>query len=184
MGGKIQVARIKPGWQAQRMLQHTGLQIIQHNLNGGAAKELQRVAVTGKELFHALREGELDINHAAVTEHHHKEREPPTCGAHRDGTVTTPIDLGAFAGGKLQHEEGRFVHRADQANKRLEDAVGAPIPLGLNLLEHLLGSVRVALQHGHDWTFEWVELAGPFNTLTLLISGTGHPERDSSGIHL
>src|SRR5208282_1059932 len=73
MGGKIQVAWVKTRWQARGMLQHTGLQIINHDLSGGAAKELQRVAVSGKELFHALQEAELEVDHAAVTEHHHKE---------------------------------------------------------------------------------------------------------------
>ena len=184
MGGKIQVAGIKTRGQARGMLQHPGLKIINHDLSGGAAEELQRVAVTGKELFHALQEGELDINHAAVTKHHHKEREAAARGAHRDGAVTAPIDLGAFAGGKLQHQEGRLAHRAHHVHKRLEDAGAAGVALGFDLLEDLLGGVAVALQHGHDRAFERVELAGPLPTLALLIGGTSHPERNRSGVQL
>ena len=70
-----------------------------------------------------------------------KKDQAPAGGAHGDGTVTAPIDLGAFAGGKLQHQEGGLAHRAHQADKLLEDAVAAGVALGSEFLEHLLGGV-------------------------------------------
>src|SRR5438445_13862907 len=119
-------------------------------LAGGTAKGLQRVAMTAEELFHALRKGKLDINHAAVAENHDKEAQATAGRAHGDGTVIAPIDLGAFAGGKLQHQEGGLAHRAHQADKLLEDAVATTVPLSFELLEQLLGGVAMALQQRYD----------------------------------
>ena len=184
MGGKVQVAWVKARGQACGMLQHPGLKIINHDLRGGTTKELQRVAVSAKEVFHALQEAELEVDHAAVAEHHHEEREAPASGAHGDGAVTAPINLGAFAGRKLQPQKSGLVPRAHPMDKRFEDAVAARIALGPDFLENLLRGVTVALQHRHDRPFEWVKLAGPLNPLALPVGGTGHPERDGSGIQL
>ena len=175
MSGKVQIARIKARGHARQVLPDTALQVIDHHLGGAAAKELQGVAVAGQELFHALGESELEINHAAVTEHHDKEGQAPTGGADGNGTVAAPIDLGTFAGRKGQHQESGLAHRADQANKRLEDAVAPSIALGPKLLEHLLGGVRVTFQQPNDLAFEGVQFAGPLGAATTLVTGARHP---------
>ena len=105
-------------------------------------------------------------------------------GAHGEGTVTAPIDLGALASGKLQHQEGRFGHRTHPPDEILEDAAAARIALGPNFLEHLLGGVAVALQHPHDLAFERVEFASPFGTPALLISWASHPLGHRLGVQM
>ena len=124
------------------------------------------------------------INHAAVTEHHHKETQAPAGGTDGNGTVTAPINLGAFAGGKLQHQEGGLAHRAHQADKLLEDAVAAGVALGFEFLQHLLGGVTMALQQSHDLPFEGVELAGPFGSLTRPVAELANPPGHRLGVQL
>ena len=101
-------------------------------------------------------------------------------------TVTEPkLPQSTWAhspGGKLQHQEGGFAHRAHQADKLLEDAVAAGIALGLELLEDLLGGVRMTFQQRDDLALERVELAGAFGALALLIAGPLHPLGDGPGI--
>src|SRR5882724_1350299 len=101
---------------------------------------------------------------------------------HGEGTVTAPIGLGAFAGSKLQHQEGGFAHWPHHPDKGLENAVTAGITLGLELLEYLLSRVRVAFQQRHDLTFEGIELADSPGTLTLTVAGSLDPFGDGFGI--
>jgi hypothetical protein len=58
--------------------------------------------------------------------------------------------LGAFAGGELEHEISRFAHGANQPDVILENGVAAGVALLLELLENLLGGVRMAIKLGDD----------------------------------
>src|SRR5215471_16858943 len=138
MSREIQIARIKMRWLACDMFQHAGFKVVDHHSGRRTTKKLQRMTMARKELLHALAEGELDIHHAAVAKDHHKEMETPAGGAHGNGAIATPIDLGAVASRKIQHQESGFADRSDQTHELLEDAVAAGVALGPNLLEHLL----------------------------------------------
>ena len=44
------------------------------------AEEVKRIFMASQEVLQALADGELDIQHAAVTEHHRKEAQAPAGG--------------------------------------------------------------------------------------------------------
>src|ERR1044071_8780807 len=119
------------------------------------------MAVAGKELLHALRKGELDVNEAAVAQHHDKEVQLPPSRAHRHRTPLSPVDLSAFGRAKLQHQVSRLAHGTDLADEIFEDGVPALIALAVDALQDLLGGVIVTFQQGDDLAFEGIELAPP-----------------------
>ena len=132
------------------MVEHPDLEIIDHDFSGDAPEELEGMTVAGEELFHAFGEGKLHVEEAAIAQDHDEETQVPFGGADGDGAEAAPIDLGAFAGSKLQHEEGGFAHRADQTDELLEDAVTAGIALRFDLLEDLLGAVGMTFQEANN----------------------------------
>ena len=74
-------------------------------------EELEGVEVAAEEVLHGLGDGELDVEHAAVAQHHDEEAQSPAGVADVDAAVVAPVDLGALAGGEVQGEEGRGTHR-------------------------------------------------------------------------
>src|SRR5205823_3436443 len=129
MSGKIGVARIKERLLASGMAQDADFEVVDHDFLRDAAKELEGMTMAGQEVVHGLGEGELDIEHRAVTEHHEEEGEPAAARTHWDRAVLAPVHLSAFSRGKLQHEKGRFADRTDQPHIVLEDAISASIAL-------------------------------------------------------
>jgi hypothetical protein len=110
MAGEIQIVGIEQRGGSGQAPQHRRLQVVHHDL-----KEGKGVLVAGEELLHGLGEGELHIPHAAVAEHHDKERQLAAGFAHGHRAVVAPVDLGALAGGEGQGQEGRgpaWTHRA------------------------------------------------------------------------
>src|SRR6266436_2649396 len=73
---KVQVARMKERPFSGRMLEHSGLRIVDDNFGRNSAKKLQSVLVSGQEVLCRFAQGKLDIAQSAVTKHHDKEREP------------------------------------------------------------------------------------------------------------
>ena len=82
MGGKVQVAGIELGLLSGGMAQDGNLQVVDHHLAGNAAKELESMSMTRQKVLHRLGERELDVEHAAVTKHHHKEGKAPASRTH------------------------------------------------------------------------------------------------------
>ena len=80
--------------------------------------------LAAEELLHPLAQGKLQVEQAAVTEYHDKERQAPLGRADAERTETAPIGLGTFSRGKVQSQIGRLAHRANQTNEGFEDAVG------------------------------------------------------------
>ena len=85
----------------------------------------ERVLVGGEEVLHGLRDREFDIHEAAIAQHHDEEGEPPAGRANTDRTELAPVQLGAFAGGKGELEEGFPAWRADTAHIVLDDRAAA-----------------------------------------------------------
>ena len=64
--GKVRVLGIEHGGVAKSPLEHGRFEIVDHHLVGNGAKVGKGMLVAGEEMFHGLRDGELDIHHAAV----------------------------------------------------------------------------------------------------------------------
>src|SRR5208282_2532991 len=73
---KVQVARMKERLFSSRMLEHSGLRIVDDNFGRNSAKKLQSVLVSGQEVLCRFAQGKLDIAQSAVAKHHDKEGEP------------------------------------------------------------------------------------------------------------
>ena len=71
--------------------------------------------MAGEKVLQGLGDGERHIHPAAEGQHHDEERQPPAGIVHRDGAVGAPIDLGAFAGSKMQLEIDRPLGQPDAA---------------------------------------------------------------------
>src|SRR5271165_4997926 len=73
---KVQVARMKERLFSSRMLEHSGLRIVDDNFGRNSAEKLQSVLVSGQEVLCRFAQGKLDIAQSAVAKHHDKEGEP------------------------------------------------------------------------------------------------------------
>ena len=146
MSGQVQVARMEEGLSSSGMTQHTDFQVVDDNLQRNNLKKFEGVAVTTQELLHAFRQGELDVEQPAVTQHHDKEAQAPTGRSHRNGTEVTPVHLSAFARGELQHQVSRLAQGTNLAHELLEDAVTAGVTLLPQLLQELLGGIGMPFQ--------------------------------------
>src|ERR1700736_1274341 len=73
---KVEVPGMKERRFSARMLEHSGLRIVDDNFGRNSAKKLQSVLVSGQEVLCRFAQGKLDIAQSAVTKHHDKEREP------------------------------------------------------------------------------------------------------------
>ena len=166
--GKIQVAWIELSGLAQRMAQHGGLAVIDHDASGHALEETERLFVAAQELFLALTQGELDVEHPAVTEHTDKEAKPPAGRTERNGAPTAPIDLETFARSELEGKEGFDRFGPNQAHILRHDRIADRHALGLQPLEHLLGAQVVRLQPTLDQRLVRIELARAPRPLRLV----------------
>jgi len=161
MGGKVQIPGMKQGGRAQGMAQHAGLEVVNHDFPGDAAEKVEGPLMAGEEPFHALAQRKLDVQEAAVTEHHDEKGEAAAGRSHRHPTRAAPVNLGTFARGKGQGQISGFADRTQQLDQLLEDAVTAVIALGFELLEDLLAGIGMAFQERDDPALEGIELAGP-----------------------
>ncbi len=180
--GKIKVDGIEDRLLASHSFEHGTLQIINHDFPGNRPESLEGILMAGQEMFHGLRDGELEIHHAAVAEDHDKEAEPAAGITHGNGAVRAPVDLGALARCKGQFEERRSSAGADFAHIILEDGVASVEAFLSEALEDLDGGVGMALQHLQDGAFEGVELAGAFCRFPGHESMLCQPLGDRAGI--
>jgi hypothetical protein len=60
-----------------RMLEHSGLRIVDDNFGRNSAKKLQSVLVSSQEVLCRFAEAKLEVTQAAVAKHHDKERQSP-----------------------------------------------------------------------------------------------------------
>src|SRR5208283_4846915 len=105
--GEVLITRVEDRGFADDAPQDGGFEVVDHAPCGNRTEEVKGVGVGGQEVLHGLGEGELDIHHAAVTEHHDEEAEAAGGVAHGDGAELAPVHLGAFAGSEVQGQEGR-----------------------------------------------------------------------------
>src|SRR5208283_5159888 len=169
VAGKIQVARIEDRGLAQRMAQHGGLAVVDHDPRGHALEKPKRVFVAVQEQLLALPQSELDIEQAAVTEHPDKEGKPAAGRTYGNGAPTAPIDLETFPRSKLEGEESFERFRPNQPHILRDDRVTGLNPLGPQPLKDLLRAQVVRLQPAFDQRLVRVKLAAPAGTLRLVI---------------
>ena len=131
--------------------------------------------VTAQELLHAFGQGELDIEESAVAQHHDEEGEPPAGRANANRAELAPVELGAFAGGKGELEEGFPAWRADTAHIVLDDRAAAIEAFLAQALEDLLRAVRMTLQEANDAGLEWVEPAAPRHRMSSAVLRAVYP---------
>lgn len=157
---EVLVARIEDRGFADDTLEHGRLQIVNHELCRNGVEVFEGVLMTGQKMFHRLGERELDIQHAAVAEHHDKEAQAPLRIADRDGTKLPPIHLGVFAGRESECQERRRVWWPDVVHVILDDGNAAAVAALAQAQEDLCGGVGMSLQPADDLRLEGIELAG------------------------
>ena len=175
MPGEIQIARIEHRRFTDDAGEHGRLQIVDHQAGWTALEGSERVLVGGEEVLHGLRDREFDIHEAAIAQHHDEEGEPPAGRANTDRTELAPVQLGAFAGGKGELEEGFPAWRADTAHIVLDDRAAAIEAFLAQALEDLLRAVRMTLQEANDAGLEWVEPAAPRHRVSSAVLRTVYP---------
>jgi hypothetical protein len=175
MSGEIEIAGIEHRRFTDQPLEYGRLQIVDHQPGRTATEGSERVLVGGEEVLHGLRNREFDIHEAAVAQHHDEEGQPPASRAHADRAKRAPVELGAFAGGKGELEEGFPPGRANLAHIVLDDGEAASEAFFAQALEDLLRAVRIALQEANDAGFEWIEPAVPRRRLARAVLRAAHP---------
>ena len=100
--GEVHIPRVQGRRTSQRMIEHRGLAVVDHDLRGESSHEKKRVLLGAQELFHRLSEGELDIHPAAVTQHQDQKAHPPPRGSNLYPPGVTPIHLGTLTRKELQ----------------------------------------------------------------------------------
>ena len=122
------------------------LEIVEDDLPWAALKEFQGVDQGPVELRLPLRETELDVDHPAVAEHGHEDRDPPRRLADRQAPAVPPIHLHGLARlvkHLLVHPPSGRTDRAQQAPHQTHAPAIALGALG-DLLPHPHGrQVRV-----------------------------------------
>ena len=115
---------------AARAVEHGRLEVVEDQVARTAAEEGQGVDQAPVELGLALRQGELDVEQAAIAEHGHEHRDLARGRADLHAAAFAPIDL---------HRLGRFVMhllvdaaacRPDLAQVAAQDAGAAGVALG------------------------------------------------------
>ena len=92
VAGEVDIAGVEHRRLAAQALQHRGLQVVDHDpRRHPCAERLERVQVAAEEVFHGLRDGELDVHHAAVAEHQDEEAQLPARVADVDRSVVAPV---------------------------------------------------------------------------------------------
>ena len=61
---------------SSRMLEHSGLRVVDEDFVRNAAEKLQSVLVSDQEVLRRFAQAKLDIAQSAVAKHHDKEGEP------------------------------------------------------------------------------------------------------------
>ena len=127
--------------------------------------------MAGEEVFHALAEGELDVDHAAVAEHHDEEARAGG-GWRRPATEPTlPQSTWAQSPGREgEAQVGGLAHGPHRAHVVLEDAVAAGVALRAQPLEDLRGAVGMALEQGTICGLKGSSLLAAALALALLVS--------------
>ena len=108
-------------------------------------------------MLHGLGDREFYKHLATERQHHDEERKPAPCIAHRHGSVTTPVDLRALAGSKVQLEIDR--------------------PLGWSDAADLLSAVGVRVQQPCDARLEGIKDAAARPAAPRLEARSRHPRR-------
>lgn len=157
MAGEVEVFGIEDRGGTDQTTEDGGLEIIDHDSVRDATEGLEGMFVTGKEVFHGLGDGEFDINHATVGEDHDEEGEATAGLAHGDGGVLSPVDLGAFSGGKVKFEVDRALNRACLTDMVAYQGQTPGIAIFAQALIDLLGSVGMGIEQVGDGSLERVE---------------------------
>src|SRR6266853_4380967 len=105
MIGEVQVAGIDLGGLAERMTQDCGFTVVDHDAVRNTLKKGGCPLVTLEEVLLALTRGELQIHHAAVTQHRDEKGQSPAGGADRNEPPTAPVDLQALARAEVKRQE-------------------------------------------------------------------------------
>lgn len=141
MAGHIGIAGMGDDVAVAGVFEDGDFGVVDHDFRRHAAEEGEGVALAGEELFEAFLEGEFEVEHAAVTEHHDENGEPALGISDPDQTAGSEIDLGAFAGSEGQGEESRLARRSHGAEVIGEDGIPAGIAVGFEELKQLHGAV-------------------------------------------
>ena len=184
MVGEVLVAGVEHRPFADDPAEHRGLEVIDHAFGGHAAEEGEGVGVAGQEVFHGLRERKLDVQQAAVAEHHDKEAQAAAGVAHGDRTELPPVHLGTLAGGKGQRQEGRSVRRANVVDVLLDDGDAAGVAGLAEAQEDLGGGVGMVGQPADDLRLEGVEFAGLGDDLPWPELAHGQPLGDGAFVQV
>ena len=95
VAGEVDMAGIEHRRLAAQAAQHRGLEVVDHDpRRHPAAERLEGVHVAAEEVLEGLRDGELDMHHAAVAEHQHEEAQLPAGVADVDRPVVAPSPPG------------------------------------------------------------------------------------------
>ena len=73
--GKVHVTKIIDRSLADHTSDDGAFQIIDHDFSRNRTEKMKSILMTGKEMLHASRDGELHVHHSAVTQNHDKEAE-------------------------------------------------------------------------------------------------------------
>jgi hypothetical protein len=76
---------------AQGAFEDGGFEVVDHDGLGHPAERLKGVLMTGEEVFHGLRDGELHIHQAAIAQHHDKETQATAGLPHRYRAERAPL---------------------------------------------------------------------------------------------
>ncbi len=118
-----------------------------------------------------------------MAQHHHKEAQPPACGAHRNAAVFTPIDLGGFAGCKVKFEKCRWRVWSDAVHIVFDNGSPSRVAALAQALIDLLGTVRVGIKPAHDLALECIELADTLDAFTRVKLFSVGPFGNGANIH-
>ena len=139
--GEVLVARVEHRRFADQTPQHRGLKIVDHDRAGTPPKEAKALAWQARKCS-IVCDGELDVQHPAVAQHHHEEAQPPAGVTHADRAELAPVHLGAFAGGEGERQEGLPARRADLVDIVLDDGDPAGVAALAQPQEDLLRRCR------------------------------------------
>ncbi len=178
VAGEVQIAGIEHRRGAGQALQNRRFKIVHHDLGRHAAESGEGMLVTAEEVLHGLGYGELHEYLAAVSQHHDEERQPAAGIAHRDGSLCTPVGLGALAGRKVQLQIDRPPGRPDMADVIPQDRQAAAVAFLAQTLEDLLSAIRMGIQQPGNMRLEGIEEAAARRTAPPLVARTRQPRRD------
>jgi hypothetical protein len=157
--GKVEISGIEHRRPSEQPAQDRRLEVVDHDFLGHPPEEVKGVLMAGQEVLQALTDGELDIEHATVAEHHRKEAQAPAGVADGNRSVGAPVDLGALPGGEGERQVGGALGWPDGTHVVLDDTVAAGIALLADTHKDLHGAKRMGFEQPGDLGFEGVQLA-------------------------